>query len=115
MRPPWIRRESTSRPRLSVPSQKPGSAPCTQNGGSRSSIKSCASGSCGATSGAKIAAASATSSQPPASQMRALVERMASRASAIAQPRIEQRVHHVDGEIDKHEDERKGKHDTLDQ
>ena len=54
-------------------------------------------------------------SQPPASHSRGLRPGREVRASSMAQPRIEQRIHHVDGEVDQHEEQREDQHDALDQ
>ena len=65
-RVPNITRESTSRPSPSVPSRKPGSASGKPAGGTVAVRRFCASGSCGATSGAAIAMAIRKRMKPPA-------------------------------------------------
>ncbi len=91
MRAPCMMRESTSRPRLSVPSRKPGSALPLQNGGSRPRNRSCASGSLGLIQGASRATTTSSASQPPASHSRQPSRRLtAPRPSSMARPRVDE-------------------------
>src|SRR5574340_751454 len=65
-RAPWIRRDSMSRPRLSVPSRKRLLPPDSQAGAARTASRNCSFGECGATTSAKIASRTiaATTTRP---------------------------------------------------
>ena len=65
-RVPKMTRDSTSRPSPSVPSQKPGSASAKPAGGTVAISRFCASGSCGAISGAATARMINNRMKPPA-------------------------------------------------
>src|SRR3954470_15204381 len=107
-RAPWISRATSSRPSASVPSQ------CDRPGGARRSSMSMSSGPCVNHRSAKIAAMTISAIQPAASQNRlprrrlrltgltAMVS-MPRSSVAMADPRIEHGVEHVDDEIHEHE------------
>src|SRR6185437_13324842 len=117
MRAPWIRRESSSRPRLSVPSQ------CSALGGARLARKSASVGLWIGSTSAKMASSRTNTIQPAASTKPTPIRRRRTGAttgsgSAISSasmpdPRIEQRVQHVDDEIDDDEAGRDEQHDAL--
>src|SRR6516162_856449 len=108
-----MRRERTSRPRLSVPRGKAGSAPPRQKGGSSVLRRFWSSGSCGATSDA---ATSAPRMAAP-TQRRAAPDAaaMSVRSSPMADPRVEQHVAEVDGEVGEDEEDREGEDQALDE
>src|ERR1700677_932754 len=122
-----IRRDSTQRPRLSVPSGKLTSPPCIHAGGICAARRSCSTGSCGASSGANSATRSSKATTAPPSQscgpprltaavhgkvrpIGALTAR-----STMAQPRIQQRDQHIDDKIERDEEDGKGEDQSLSQ
>src|SRR6516225_8521733 len=130
-RVPKIRRESTSRPRSSVPRRNAEVPPSTPKGGRLPDIRSCSSGSCGAMTGARIAARRSRRMKPPPartfgsrkSAARAWPSRRrvaaAGRGRAISSATIEARVQgddaKVDREIDENEERAEDEHQPLDQ
>src|SRR5262245_36008395 len=131
-RVPKIRRESTSRPRSSVPNTKPGSDPARPRGGNVPAKRSCASGSCGAISGANNASTSKSKMNPPPkttfgcassapTSLRPTFrcrEPCASaswsrRASAMAKFRVEGCDHDVNQQIDQNKERSEDQHQPL--
>src|SRR5262245_13098577 len=78
-------------------------------------MRSCASGSCGMTRGAKTAASAMSASHRPESHSLGPAFTVMTRASSMAEPRIEQRIAQIDQEINGDEEERKDEDDALDE
>src|SRR2546430_2539658 len=109
-------RESTSRPSPSVPNQ------CCASGGTRRASMSI---SVGLWIGRKFASAAAVtmSAIQAAAAQKVLVARgrrrgrtgtsMTASSAAMANPRVEHRIEHVDGEIEQHEADGDEQHDAL--
>src|SRR6266852_5706884 len=122
-----MKRDNTQRPRLSVPSQYARSPPTTQAGGNCADIRSCSSGSCSAISGASSAASTRTPTSAAPTQSRGpprfnpAIQRdggpsaLSGARSTMAQPRIEQRDHEIDAEIERDEENGEGQDQALDQ
>src|ERR1700753_832168 len=122
-------RESASRPRSSVPSQWPGSAPGCQKGGVAPRMMSCSSGSFGAIHGAPSASTIRNKmKQPPTIAFGSRKQaRIASNpredtgptagaaASAMTQSRIGGDDEQVDDHIDEDEQDAKDERQALDQ
>src|SRR5258708_1400841 len=109
-----------SRPRLSVPKKYTASPPAAKDGGSSVESRSCSSGSCGATAGAKSAVKSTRLTITPPTMPRASRRGRARRSSGGAtstmlQPRIEPGDQHVDQQVGGDEDDREGDHQPLDE
>src|SRR5580698_4157066 len=116
-----IRRESTHRPRLSVPSGKFMSPPCIHAGGICAERRSCSIGSCGAsnaTSSSKATTAPPIQSRGPP-RLSGAVQGEASSigpptaTSTMAQPRIQQRDQDIDDKIESDEPDGKGQDQPL--
>src|ERR1700687_5992558 len=109
-----------SRPRLSVPKKCAGSPPAVKDGGNSVRSRSCSSGSCGATAGAKRAVKSTRPTIVPPTMLRASRRGRARRsssgtASTMLQPRIEPGDEYVDRQVDGDEDDGEGDHQPLDE
>src|SRR5579883_567571 len=119
IRAPKTTRASSSRPSASVPSQ------CSAETGARRSSMSMSVGLGSGSNGARIAAARMKINQPMAAQNnspRLRVRRLglaimpsaiSSSSVAMADPRIEHGVEHVDNEIDQHIARGHAQHDAL--
>src|SRR3984957_17878292 len=122
-----IRRDSTQRPRLSVPRGKLASPPCIQAGGNWAESRSCSIGSCGASGGANSATKSSKATTAPPTQSRGPPRLSAAihgavrsigaltARSTIAQPRVQQRDQNIDDKIEGDEENSKGQDQSLDQ
>src|ERR1700733_1361321 len=138
IRAPKITRESTSRPRPSVPSKNPASASGKPIGGNVAANRFCASGSCGAISGANTARTISNRMKPPAtttlgspSRRRAVDggfgsagaddvvevgdQCSTSPALRVPQARIERCHREICPDIDQDEDQSEQQDQTLDQ
>src|ERR1700722_3239561 len=123
----YIRRDSTQRPRLSVPSGNVASPPSIQAGGNCADSRSCSIGSCGASSGASSATkknrpTNATPSQSrcppranPASHRDGRSTGPLTATSTMTQPRVQQRHQQVDREVEGDEEDGEGQDQPLDQ
>src|SRR5262245_33281086 len=110
-RVPHRRRDSRSRPRLSVPSGWL-HAPPAHTGGWRTETRSCRFGSWGASAGPKIARESMTSAMtPPAQSFPFTLEHSCGETHS----RVQGRVDHVHGQVREDDHHRVDEDDALDQ
>src|SRR5512145_685522 len=108
-------RESTSRPRWSVPSRCAlPSAPASVGADSRAR-SDCRTGSCGAIAGAASAAttSSRTNAPPPSAIQRVRRARVAGAVSARADAWIEEAIDQIDTEVDHDEQDGGEEHRAL--
>src|ERR1700761_7319920 len=123
----YISRDSTQRPRLSVPSGNVASLPCIQAGGNCADSRSCSIGSCGASSGANSATRKSRNTNelpsqslcppratPPSHCDGRRAGPLAAR-STMTQPRVQQRHQQIDRQIEGNEEDGEGQDQSLDQ
>src|SRR5262245_45021293 len=133
MRAPWIRRDSMSRPRLSVPRTKRIEPPSAHAGAARTASRNCSFGGYGAITSAKIASSTTStttarpitaprfslnasqnarsgrggagpSTAPSGSTAAATASGSRSSCSSMADARVDQAVGQIDGEVDQDHD-----------